>query len=175
MTASLLLPSPEQRPGAMSFARANILRKICKKHVNCQNPTCYTTPQWGLVGKNEDSLQATVRTFTQKEEIGITCGIPRNKGKNCMLVRVTFPAWEPSKVSCLNFSMRPKLRIYLSGACENPSHRFAPKTAPKKVWDGSAPCSTLLYTWDKTHSEPWYAIPPNPTKHHCNARFLDFS
>ena len=45
MTASLLLPSPEQRPGAMSFARANILRKICKKHVNCQNPTCYTTPQ----------------------------------------------------------------------------------------------------------------------------------
>ena len=73
------------------------------------------------------------------------------------------------------FSMRPKLRIYLIGAYENLSCRFAPKTAPKRVWNGSAPYSTLLYTWDKTCSEPWYAIPPNPTKQHCNARFLYFS
>ena len=71
--------------------------------------------------------------------------------------------------------MEPKLRIYLSGASQNSSCRFAPKTAPKRSWNGSAPYSTLLYTWDKISSEPWYTIPPNPTKHHCNARFLDFS
>ena len=64
--------------------------------------------------------------------------------------------------------------FYLSGASQNSSCRFAPKTAPKRGWNGSAPYSTLLYTWDKIRSEPWYAIPPNPTKHHCNARFFRF-
>ena len=71
--------------------------------------------------------------------------------------------------------MIPKLRIYLSDTDENPYHEFAPKTAPKRVWNGSAPYSTFLYTWDKIYSEPWYTTPPNPTKHHYNARFLDFS
>ena len=71
--------------------------------------------------------------------------------------------------------MEPKLRMYLIGAYENPSHRFAPKTAPKRVWNGSARCSTPLYTWDKIYFEPWYAIPPNPTKQQTNAQILDFS
>ena len=73
------------------------------------------------------------------------------------------------------FSARPMLRIYLSGVCENSSHQLAPKTAPKRVWDGSAPCSTFLYTWDKIRFAPWYAIPPNSTKQHLNAQILDFS
>ena len=38
----------------------------------------------------------------------------------------------------LHFSMEQKLRIYLIGVCENPFRRFAPKTAPKRVWNGSA-------------------------------------
>jgi len=59
--------------------------------------------------------------------------------------------------------MRPKLRIYMIGAYENQFRRFAPKTAPKRSWDGSSPYGILLYTWDKIRSDPWYAIPPNPT------------
>ena len=60
------------------------------------------------------------------------------------------------------------------GVCENPFRRFTPKTAPKRVWNGSAPYSTLLYTWDKSCFALWYTIPPNPTKRHCNAQNLDF-
>ena len=66
-------------------------------------------------------------------------------------------------------------RIYLIGAYENLSCRFAPKTAPKRSWDGSSPYGILLYTWDKIHFAPWYATLPNPTKQHCNAQILDFS
>ena len=86
------------------------------------------------------------------------------ESRTSLLVRGAFHLREPCDVGTHISQMRPKLRIYLSDAGKNQSHRFAPKTAPKRVWDGSAPCSTLLYTWDKTHSEPWYAIPPNPTK-----------
>ena len=66
--------------------------------------------------------------------------------------------------------MEPKLRIYLSGAYKILSRRFAPKTAPKRGWNRSAPYSTFLYTWDKIYSEPWYTTPQNPTKPHCNAQ-----
>ena len=97
------------------------------------------------------------------------------ESKTLLLVRGAFHLREPCDVGTHISQMRPKLRIYLSDAGKNQSHRFAPKTAPKRVWNGSALCSTLLYTWDKIRSEPWYAIPPNPTKQHCNAQFLDFS
>ena len=64
----------------------------------------------------------------------------------------------------LHFSTRPKLRIYLSGAGKIFLRRFAPKTAPKRVWNGSALCSALLYTRDKIHFAPWYTIRLKPTK-----------
>ena len=97
------------------------------------------------------------------------------ESKISSLVRGAFHLREPCDVGTHISQMRPKLRIYLSGASENSSHRFAPKTAPKRVWNGSALCSTLLYTWDKSSFALWYAIPPNPTKQHCNAQTLDFS
>ena len=83
----------------------------------------------------------------------------------CAALSVYFSALTAYAIYAYDF----KLRKYLSGASQNSSCRFAPKTAPKRGWNGSAPCSTLLYTWDKIYSEPWYAIPPNPTKPHCNA------
>ena len=97
------------------------------------------------------------------------------ESKTSLLVRGAFHLREPCDVGTHISQMRPKLRIYLSDAGKNQSHRFAPKTAPKRVWNGLALCSTLLYTWDKSRFEPWYTIPPNPTKQHSNAQILDFS
>ena len=94
------------------------------------------------------------------------------ESKTLLLVRGAFHLREPCDVGTHISQMRPKLRINLIGVCENPSCRFAPKTAPKRGWNGSALYGTSLYTWDKNRSEPWYAIPPSPTKQHCNAQTL---